>query len=143
MTGIGRLAARLLAAGVLAAVLPACGGSEPDRDATGDPTSDKLAQILARGTVVEYFEQDYPPQSLEVEDATRPADTKCADNQLTAAEVTGYDNEIAKLVAAELGVEACFVAPTWTEVTAGNWAIAGTSRMDPARSTPTAWSGCT
>lgn len=105
---------------VLAVGLVACGGSSGD-EAAGDPSKDKLAQILARGTLVEYFEEDYPPQSINVETATRPADTKCADNQLTAAEVSGYDNEIAKLIAEELGVEACFVAPTWTEVTAGNW----------------------
>jgi polar amino acid transport system substrate-binding protein len=109
-----------------ASVLVACGSSEsadPKAVSGGgaDPTNDKLAQILARGTLVEYFEDDYPPQSIKVEDATRPADTKCADNQLTAAEVTGYDNEVPKLIARKLGVEACFVEPTWTEVTSGNW----------------------
>lgn len=104
---------------LLALGLGACGGGSDE--ASGDPTTDKLAQILARGTLIEYFEQDYPPQSIEVEGATRPAETKCASNQLTAPEVTGYDNEIAKLIAAELGVEACFVAPSWTEVVAGNW----------------------
>lgn len=105
---------------VLAVGLVACGGNSGD-EAAGDPSKDKLAQILARETLVEYFEENYPPQSINVEGAMRPADTRCADNQLTAAEVTGYDNEIAKLIAEELGVEACFVAPTWTEVTAGNW----------------------
>ena len=114
---------RLMVVGVLAAgVLVACGGSDgSDGGASADPSKDKLAQILARGTLVEYFEPDYPPQSMNVEGATRPADTKCDDNQLTAAEVTGYDNEITKLLAKELGVEACFVSPTWTEVTGGNW----------------------
>jgi polar amino acid transport system substrate-binding protein len=77
--------------------------------------------VLARGTLIEYFEPDYPPQSIGVEGARRPADTKCAPNQLSAAEVTGYDNEVTKLLAKELGVEACFVSPPWTEVTAGNW----------------------
>jgi polar amino acid transport system substrate-binding protein len=87
----------------------------------GGPADDKLAQVQARGTLVEYFEDDYPPQSIRLRGGTRPADTKCADNQLTAAEVTGYDNEVPKLIAKELGVEACFVEPTWIEVTAGNW----------------------
>jgi polar amino acid transport system substrate-binding protein len=109
----------LVALGALVVATPACGGGSSG--GAGDPTTDKLAQILARGTLLEYFEQDYPPQSMEVAGATRSTSTKCATNQLTAAEVTGYDNEIAKLIAAELGVEACFVAPAWTEVVAGNW----------------------
>ncbi len=114
---------RLVVVGVLAAgVLSACGGSDgSDGGASADPSKDKLAQILSRGTLVEYFEPDYPPQSMNVTGATRLAGTKCDDNQLTAAEVTGYDNEITKLLAKELGVEACFVSPTWTEVTGGNW----------------------
>jgi polar amino acid transport system substrate-binding protein len=111
----------LVAMTLLTGGLAACGGSDSDDSAGADPNKDKLAQILARGTLVEYFEPDYPPQSTAVEGAVRPADTKCDDNQLTAPEVTGYDNEVPKLIANELGVEACFVSPTWSEVTAGNW----------------------
>jgi len=87
----------------------------------GDPNTDKLAQILDRGTLVGYFEPEFPPQSFAVEDAERPAQTRCTDDQLTAAEVTGYDVQTTALVADALEVEACFVTPTWTEVTAGNW----------------------
>jgi len=86
-----------------------------------DPATDKLAQILARGTLVGYHEFNYPPQSMEVKGAKRPADSKCAENQLTADQVTGFDNETTKLLAEGLGVEACFATPSWTEVTAGNW----------------------
>jgi polar amino acid transport system substrate-binding protein len=96
-----------------------CGGGSDD--AGGDPSTDKLAQIEARGTLVGFFEPDYPPQSIAAEGATRPADTECDDNQLTGAEVTGYDIEVTKIVARELGVEPCFVSPPWTEVTSGNW----------------------
>ncbi len=118
---------------VLASSLLACssGGSPASSapvvsDATvappaGDPTTDKLAQILDRGTLVGYAETDYKPLSYVVEGAVRPAATKCLPNQLTAAEVAGYDNDTTKLVAEGLGVEACFVTPTWTEVTGGNW----------------------
>jgi polar amino acid transport system substrate-binding protein len=107
-------------ASVLAVSLVAgCGGS--DSGSGGDPASDKLAQVQAKGTLVGFFEPDYAPQSLEAEGATRPADTRCDDNELTAAEVTGYDIEVTKLVARELQVEACFVSPPWTEVTSGNW----------------------
>ena len=40
---------------------------------------------------------------------------------MTANQMTGYDVDTGKLVAKGLGVEACFVAPTWTEITAGQW----------------------
>lgn len=119
-----------LAVAALVAACSAGSGAEPTGSTAGgavpvpspgDPSSDKLAQILDRGTLVGYHEMDYPPMSFQVEGAKRPADTKCAPNQLTAAEVDGYDSETTKLVAAGLGVEACFVSPTWTEVTGGNW----------------------
>jgi len=97
------------------------GGTASSTGASGDPSTDKLAQIQARGTLVGYFEPEFPPQSFAVEGATRPADTKCAEDQLTAAEVDGYDIQTTALVAESLGVEACFVTPTWTEVTGGNW----------------------
>ena len=89
--------------------------------ATGDPTSDKLAQILARGTLVLSTDPAYPPQSFGVEGEDRLPDTNCAANQLTANQVAGYDADTGKLLASELGVEPCFVVPTWTEITSGNW----------------------
>ncbi len=106
-----------------AALVAACGGSSPGAPAqvSADPATDKLAQIQARGTLVGYAELDYPPQSIKAEGATRAADTKCLPNQITAQEVTGFDVETTKLVAKALGVEACFVQPSWAEVTAGNW----------------------
>ena len=58
---------------------------------------------------------------MAVKGATRLASTKCAPNQMTAPEMTGYDAETGKLVAAELGVEPCFVTAPWDQVIAGNW----------------------
>ena len=114
---------RLAGIALFGAVLAACsggpGGATPSP--TADPTKDKLAQILARGTLVGYAELDYPPQSIRVDGATRADPTKCLPNQLTAPEVSGFDIETHKLVAKELGVEACFVSPQFSEVTAGNW----------------------
>ncbi len=117
-----------LALALSAALVAGCSGggdpgitSAPSDVPSGDPASDKLAQVLSRGTLVGYAALDYAPQSFLVEGAERPADTRCSPNQLTAAEVAGYDNDTTKLVAEQLGVEACFVIPTWTEVTAGNW----------------------
>ena len=120
-----RLALVALAAAV--ALAAGCGGDDGAEDKpaaaaqAADPGTDKLAQILARGTLVGYHEADYPPQSLEVKGAKRAPDTKCGETQLTANQVTGFDNETTKLVARGLGVEACFATPSWTEITAGNW----------------------
>ena len=115
--------AMLHAVAVVAFLVAACSSSPGAAvtPAAGDPTTDKLAQIQARGTLVGYAELDYPPQSIKVDGATRADPTKCQPNQLTAPEVTGFDIETHKLVASALGVEACFVSPTFSEVTAGNW----------------------
>ena len=112
----------------VALALVGCGGSDADEGggdeaapAAGDPSKDKLAQVLGRGKLILFIDPAYPPQSFTVEGAQRPAETKCAPNEMTAAEVAGYDADTGKLVADGLGVEACFVTPSWTEVTAGNW----------------------
>ena len=126
MIGLTR---QFAAAGVLMLVAAGCGPTTAppaqkaakQTESAGDPSTDKLAQIKARGTLVLFTDPKYPPQSFVVEGAERPADTKCADNQMTAPEMSGYDAETSKLVAARLGVEACFVDPSWTEVTGGNW----------------------
>jgi polar amino acid transport system substrate-binding protein len=126
---IARLAAAIA---VLLLFAAACGsndegatnraaGAEPTAQASGDPSTDKLAQVLARGRLILFTDLKYPPQSFGVKGAERPADTKCAANEITAPEVSGYDAETGKLVAKALGVEPCFVSPSWTEVTAGNW----------------------
>ena len=106
----------------LVAALAGCAGAAPSTAVpTAEASKDKLAQVLARGTLVGYAELNYPPQSIKVEGAKRADPTKCLANQLTAPEVTGFDIETTKLVADRIGVEACFISPTWTEVTAGNW----------------------
>jgi len=108
---------------IIAILLAACSGGTGAAPASpsGDPTKDKLAQVLARGTLVLSTDTDYAPQSFAVKGATRAATTKCAPNQLTAPEVSGYDAETGKLVAAEMGVEPCFVTPPFDQIIAGNW----------------------
>lgn len=86
-----------------------------------DPQQDKLAQVLERGTLVLSTDLDYAPQSFRVKGAERAADTRCAADQLTGGQVSGYDAETGKAVAAALGVEPCFVAPQWVEITGGSW----------------------
>jgi polar amino acid transport system substrate-binding protein len=105
----------------LFSLLAACSSTASVASPNADPAKDKLAQIQQRGTLVGYAELDYPPQSIRIEGGTRADPTKCLPNQITASEVTGFDIETTKLVAKALGVEACFVQPTWTEVTSGNW----------------------
>jgi len=110
---------------VLLLATVACSSSDATTETAatqaGDPNGDKLAQILDRGTLLLSTDPAYPPQSYAVEGAERATDTKCTPDQLTADEITGYDAETGKLVAEALGVEPCFVVPTWTEITGGNW----------------------
>lgn len=83
--------------------------------------TDKLAEILARGTLVVSSDPAYPPQSSLVEGGKRAATTKCTSDQHTASELTGFDIDSAVAIANKLGVETCFVTPDWTLITAGNW----------------------
>jgi polar amino acid transport system substrate-binding protein len=130
VSGRRSAAVRWICAAAVAALLLAAGGcgsddaeTESERAAAeaADPATDKLAQIQARGTLILFTDPAYPPQSFEVKGAKRPARTRCAANELTAPEMAGYDADTGELVAKALGVEPCFVAPSWTEVTAGNW----------------------
>jgi polar amino acid transport system substrate-binding protein len=120
---------RTIALAIALALLAAgCGSDEADTTSTkaakqtaGDASTDKLAQVLGRGTLILFTDPKYPPQSFTVKGAKRAATTKCAANEMTADEMAGYDADTGKLVAKSLGVEPCFVTPSWTEVTAGNW----------------------
>ena len=108
---------------ILALAVAAC-SSAPAASPTptgADPTKDKLAQVLARGTLVLWTDPDYAPQSFKVEGAARGAPSKCAPDELTAPEVSGYDAETGKLVAAALGVEPCFVVTPFDAMIAGSW----------------------
>lgn len=100
---------------VLSFFLNACRAKEEAKE-------DKLAEIKARGTLIISTDPAYPPQSQLVEDAVRAANTKCASDQRTAGELSGFDIDTAVEIAKRLGVEACFVTPDWTLITGGNWA---------------------
>lgn len=107
---------------VLAAVLGACSATQDSSAArSADPATDKLAQVLARGTLRLPTDPAYPPASFAVPGAKRAQGTRCGPDQLTAPELDGYDVATGKLVADALGVEPCFLVPTWTELLAGNW----------------------
>jgi polar amino acid transport system substrate-binding protein len=105
---------------LVSAVLSGCGaGAAPS--ATSDPATDKLAQIQARGTLILPTDPAYPPSSFKVDGAVRAADTKCQVNQLTRTELDGYDVATGNLIADAIGVEPCYVVPTWAEMIAGHW----------------------
>jgi polar amino acid transport system substrate-binding protein len=84
--------------------------------------TNKLEEILARGTLIVSSDPAYPPQSQLVENGARTAGTKCAADQRTSGELSGFDIDVSIAIAAKLGVEACFVTPDWTLITGGNWA---------------------
>ncbi|MCU0486884.1 MAG: transporter substrate-binding domain-containing protein [Anaerolineales bacterium] len=84
--------------------------------------ANKLEEILARGTLIVSSDPAYPPQSQLAEGGVRAENTKCASDQHTASELAGFDIDVSVAIAAKLGVEACFVTPDWTYITAGNWA---------------------
>ena len=83
--------------------------------------NDLLGEIKARGTLRVSTDVNYAPQSSSVQGAQRPANTKCDAAELTAAEVEGFDIDTAVEIAKRLGVEPCFVTPSWDLITAGSW----------------------
>lgn len=110
----------LLALGVLLIVLAACGWSAPAGSEPA-PSPDKLAEIIARKTLIIATDPDWLPQSKLDEGVARAANTKCDSNQFTANQFEGFDVAVAVEVAGRLGVEPCFVTPAWTLITSGNW----------------------
>jgi polar amino acid transport system substrate-binding protein len=103
---------------ILSLTLAGCGGANNPTPIAAD---DLLANIFARGTIVVATDPNYPPQSQLLSGAKRSANTKCASNEITAGEMKGFDIAIAVEVAKQMGVEACFVTPQWSQITAGNW----------------------
>jgi polar amino acid transport system substrate-binding protein len=91
---------------------------------TQAPTAvpDLLSTIQGRGTLVISTDPAYPPQSALKENPQRTAGSKCTADQKTLGELEGFDIDTAAAIAKGLGVEACFVTPDWTLITAGNWA---------------------
>jgi polar amino acid transport system substrate-binding protein len=100
-----------------------------------------LSAIKARGTLRISTDPAYPPQSELVENAARPAGTKCSADERTAPELAGFDIEVAVEIAKRMGVEPCFVTPDWTLITGGSWAdrwdiSVGSMTITPERMEP-------
>ena len=132
-------------AGLMALVLVACSSSTGSSsvpasttDSGGNPSGDLLARIQERGTLVGYAELDYPPQSIRVEGATRPATTKCQPDQLTGAEVSGYDIETTSSLRRTSASSPALPVRRGPRSPAATGGTAGISPTALVRSTPTA-----
>lgn len=99
---------------VLSFGLAACGGG-------GEGDGTLLGEVKARGYLIVSTDPNYEPISFLDPDAERAAGTVCPDAMLTYGEMKGFDVDVAKAVADELGVEVCFATPDWDLVTAGSW----------------------
>lgn len=98
-------------------MVTACAPSE----ATPTPQDDKLAEVLARGTLIIATDADYVPQSKLLGDVPPAVGTKCSPVQYTANQMVGFDVSVAVEIARRLGVEPCFVTPPWSQLVAGDW----------------------
>jgi polar amino acid transport system substrate-binding protein len=90
------------------------------QDTTAIPT-DKLAEVQARGTLVIATDASYTPQSHLIAGSHPLEDTKCEPTQYSANQFTGFDVDVAVELATQLGFEACFVTPPWSQLVAGHW----------------------
>ena len=100
-------------------VLTACTPASTNLVST--PQNDKLAEILARGTLVIATDADYAPQSKLLVNSSPNPNTKCSPTQYTANQLVGFDVDVAVEIARHLGVEPCFVTPPWSQLVAGSW----------------------
>lgn len=98
-------------------MVTACAPSE----ATPTPQDDKLAEVLARGTLIIATDADYVPQSKLLGDVPSAVGTKCSPVQYTANQMVGFDVSVAVEIARRLDVEPCFVTPPWSQLVAGDW----------------------
>jgi polar amino acid transport system substrate-binding protein len=102
-------------------VLLILGACAPAVESATPPPNDKLAEILARGTLVVATDADYAPQSKLLANTLPSPDTKCSPAQYTANQMSGFDVDVAVEIAHHLNVEPCFVAPPWSQLVAGSW----------------------
>jgi polar amino acid transport system substrate-binding protein len=110
----------LIVALLICLLLAACSPG-PEKATPTPAAAGELASVLKNGILVVATDASYPPQS-QLDTATpRAAQTRCDPTQYTANQLTGYDIDVAVEIARRLGVEACFVTPTWSQIVGGNW----------------------
>lgn len=103
--------------GVVGVVLTACASSVTQ---SVEPM-DKLAEIRARGTLIIATDEDYLPLSQLIPASEPNPETRCESTQYTSDQIKGFDADVARELARQLGVEPCFVTPPWSQLIAGNW----------------------
>lgn len=101
---------------LLAACAPGVQKASPTLAPSGE-----LASVLKNGILVIATDANYPPQSHLDSATPRAAQTRCDLTQYTANQLSGFDVDVAVEIAHRLGVEACFVTPTWSQIVGGNW----------------------
>jgi len=100
-------------------VLSACTAAA--ESSVADQQNDKLAEILARGTLVIATDADYEPESRLLPGVISDPSSKCSPAQYTANQLNGFDVVVAVELARQLGVEPCFVTPPWSQLVSGSW----------------------
>jgi polar amino acid transport system substrate-binding protein len=102
-------------------LLSACAPAFGSLPTPSRPLSSQLETILKAGVIVIATDPSAPPQSQLIKNQPRAEKTHCSQTQYTANQLSGFDVEVAKELALRLGVEPCFVTPTWSQIVAGNW----------------------
>jgi polar amino acid transport system substrate-binding protein len=82
---------------------------------------DLMSAIQNRGTLAIATDPSYPPQSELKKGVERSPGSHCAANEYSANQLEGFDIQVGLEVSRRLGVEACFVAPAWTQIIGGSW----------------------
>lgn len=120
LAAISRTGTVIISALVMLVILTACAPSASQMSLL-DTGSDELTGVMKSGTLIIATDPDYPPQSQLMKDAPREANTHCDNTQYTANQLSGFDVAVAVEIARRLGVEPCFVTPTWSQIISGNW----------------------
>jgi len=118
--GRARATSLTLAILLLLTLLIAC-LPQPVHQASPALAAGELGAVLKSEVLVIATDTDYPPQSQLMNGEARAANTRCDMTQYTANQFSGFDVAVAVEIARRLGVEPCFVAPTWSQIVAGNW----------------------
>lgn len=111
-----------LSAVVLAiSILVGCAPQTAASRVTDSASTGQLANVLKSGVLVIATDGDYAPQSKLNSGVARAASSRCDLTQYTANQLEGFDIDVASAIASRLGVEPCFVTPTWSQIVSGSW----------------------
>lgn len=95
-----------------------CGGAGENAAGGRD---NLFARMQRRGYLLVATDLNYEPQSFLDTSGARKTGSKCPLDALTAPEMDGFDVDVAEEIGKRLGLETCFMTPTWEEVAKGRW----------------------